>query len=125
MKTINISEASQSSGLSIDTLRYYEKMGAIPNIKRNAHGQRDYTELDLQWIYVAKCMRQAGLSMNSLVEYVKLSQEGDTTINRRVKILKSQLDELIIKQNEIQETIELLTHKINHYDQVLQPKTKE
>jgi len=69
---MTIKEVSEKYGLSQDTLRYYEKIGLIPRISRNGSGVRDYTEEDCRWIEFIKCMRNAGVQIEALIEYVKL-----------------------------------------------------
>ena len=65
---MTITEVSKKYDLTADTLRYYERIGLIPSVNRNASGIRDYTEEDCKWVHFAKCMRGAGLSIEVLVE---------------------------------------------------------
>jgi DNA-binding transcriptional MerR regulator len=60
---MTIAEVSERFRMSIDTLRYYERLGLIPPVKRSKGGTRIYTELDCRWIAYIKCMRHAGISM--------------------------------------------------------------
>jgi DNA-binding transcriptional MerR regulator len=69
---VTIAEVSKKYGLSADTLRYYERIGLLPNINRSNSGIRDYSEEDCRWIEYIKCMRSAGISIETLVEYVTL-----------------------------------------------------
>jgi DNA-binding transcriptional MerR regulator len=66
---MNISEAAEKSGLTAVTLRYYERIGLIPPVTRGNGGVRLFNESDLGWIEFIKCMRNAGLSIESLIEY--------------------------------------------------------
>ena len=83
-----IAEVSKRFGLSPDTLRYYERVGLIPPVNRTASGIRDYTEEDCRWIEFIKCMRGAGLSIEVLIKYVSLFQQGDATIDQRKELLQ-------------------------------------
>ena len=67
---MTISEVSNKYNLSAETLRYYERVGVIPPVNRNENGIRDYTEVDCNWVNFIKCMRDAGLSIESLIEYL-------------------------------------------------------
>ena len=67
---MTISEVSNKYDLSAETLRYYERVGIIPPVNRNKNGIRDYTEVDCNWVNFIKCMRDAGLSIESLIEYL-------------------------------------------------------
>ena len=81
---MTIKEVSEKYGISQDTLRYYERVGMIPPVTRTAGGIRDYKEKDLAWVELAKCMRSAGLPVEAMIEYVRLTQEGDATIPARL-----------------------------------------
>ena len=85
---MTIKEVSEKYGISQDTLRYYERVGMIPPVTRTAGGIRDYKEKDLAWVELAKCMRSAGLPVEAMIEYVRLTQEGDATIPARLQLLK-------------------------------------
>jgi MerR family transcriptional regulator, aldehyde-responsive regulator len=122
---MKIAEVSEKYGLSVDTLRYYERVGLIPPVHRNEGGIRDYNELDLRRVDFIKCMRGAGLPVEVLIEYVALVQQGDKTIQARKEILMEQRDLLAVKLEEIQKTLKLLNHKIEVYDSALLKKEKE
>ena len=66
---MTIAEVSKKVNLSADTLRYYERIGLIPEVNRTESGIRNYTEEDLGWIEFSKCMRNAGMSIEALIEY--------------------------------------------------------
>ncbi len=67
---MTIAEVSKKFDLSQDTLRYYERIGLIPGVKRNKGENRDYSENECRWVEFAKCMRRAGLPIEALIEYV-------------------------------------------------------
>lgn len=77
---MTIKEVSEKYQITQDTLRYYERIGMIPAVPRTSGGIRNYKEADLGWIELALCMRNAGLPVESMIEYVHLFQEGDETI---------------------------------------------
>ena len=83
-----ISEASEKYDISPDTLRYYERIGLLPPVRRSPSGLRDYDENDLMWIDFIKCMRGAGLPIEQLARYVQLFPQGDATVEARKKILR-------------------------------------
>ena len=87
---MKISEVSERSGISSDTLRYYERIGLIPPVNRNKNGIRDYNEIDVKRVEFIKCMRSAGLPIEALIEYYGLVQQGDQTIEIRKEILATQ-----------------------------------
>ena len=117
---MTISEVSQKYGLSQDTLRYYEKVGAIPPVHRNKSGVRDYTEEDCGWVELVKCMRSAGLAVEVLAEYVRLQLEGDETIPQRRQLLVDQREQLADQLKVIQDTMMRLDYKISRYDEAME-----
>ena len=122
---MKIAEASEKYGLSVDTLRYYERVGLIPPVNRNEGGIRDYNELDLRRVDFIKCMRGAGLPVEVLIDYVALVQKGDRTIEARKKILIEQRQLLMDRMNEMQKTLDILNHKIEVYEKAVLKKEKE
>ncbi|HOK29226.1 MAG TPA: MerR family transcriptional regulator [bacterium] len=118
---MTISEVSKKYEISPDTLRYYERIGLIPKIYRNGNGIREYTEEDCRWIEFVKCMRGAGIQVEALIEYIKLFQEGDSTIEARKKILIEQRDHLIDNIEKMQKALERLNFKIKRYETRILP----
>lgn len=122
---MTISEVSLKYEMPIDTLRYYERIGLIPAVNRNASGIRDYTEEDCNWVHFIKCMRGAGLSIEILVEYVTLFQQGNSTIKARKELLVEQRKLLSSKIGEMQETLARLDKKIDGYEARVLKKEEE
>ncbi|WP_295162655.1 MerR family transcriptional regulator [uncultured Brachyspira sp.] len=113
---MTISEVSKKTGLSNDTLRYYEKIGIIPEVQRSRNGIRNYTDYDLGWIEFSKCMRNAGLSIEAIIEYIKLYNKGDSALEARKQLLISQRDKMQEKLNNFQYAIDKLNKKIENYE---------
>ena len=67
---MTIGEAAQKYDLSVDTLRYYERIGLIPPVPRTPSGLRDYDEESCGWVEFVKCMRSAGVAVEALIQYV-------------------------------------------------------
>lgn len=114
---MNIKQAAEQFDLTTDTLRYYERIGLIPPVSRNESGYRDYSDIDLNWVSFIKCMRDAGVSVESLIEYVSLFQEGTDSISTRKEILIDQRQELAEKIRVMQETLAKLDEKIEGYEE--------
>ena len=121
---MKIAEVGERYGISLDTLRYYERIGLIPPVHRNEGGIRDYNDLDLRRVEFIKCMRSAGLSIEVLIEYVDLVQQGDDTIETRKGILKEQRELLLARMKELQKTLDVLDHKIDVYENAVLKKEK-
>ena len=121
---MKIAEVSERYNISTDTLRYYERIGLIRPVNRNASGIRDYNELDLRRVEFIKCMRSAGLPVEVLIDYVALVQQGDKTIEVRKEILKEQRQLLLSRMQEMQKTLDILNHKIEVYENAVLKKEK-
>ncbi len=113
---MTISEVSKKYGISADTLRYYEKEGLIPPVHRTESGLRDYQEQDCNWVEFIKCMRQAGLSIDTLQKYVALFQKGNKTLAARKQLLLAEHDRLQAQIKTLQATLTRLNYKLDVYD---------
>lgn len=116
---MTIKEVSEKYGISQDTLRYYERVKVIPAVTRTSGGIRDYQEEDLKWVELAVCMRNAGLPIESLIEYQKLFQAGDATIPARLELLQGQMEILQKQKEQIEETMGRLSYKIERYEEAM------
>ena len=105
--------------LSASTLRYYEKEGLLPKIKKNQSNQRVYDDDDLSWLDIIMCMRKTGMTIAYIKNYIELCQEGDNTINQRYEIFLKQKEILLLQQQELEKNIETVNYKINLYKEKL------
>lgn len=122
---MKIAEVSEKFGLSPDTLRYYERIGLLPNVTRTDSGIRDYSEPDIRRVEFVKCMRSAGLPIEVLIDYMELIEQGDSTIEARKEMLVEQRNLLETRLAEMQKTLDLLNHKIEIYEKAILGKEKE
>ena len=113
---MKIAEVSERFNLTADTLRYYEKVGLLDPVKK-INGVRDYSEGDLARIQFVKCMRHAGLSIESILTYIDLYNQGDETLNERLDILLNEKDKIESSIASLQETLNYLNNKIKIYQQ--------
>ena len=122
---MTIAEVSRKYDLTQDTISYYEKEGLIPTVPRTESGIRNFDEESCNWIEFIKCMRNAGLEIEVLKEYVKLFREGKSTVTKRKELLQKQREKLLEKQKNINETIDRLNYKIKLYDDIEAGKRKD
>ncbi|MEI3551258.1 MAG: MerR family transcriptional regulator [Acutalibacteraceae bacterium] len=113
---MTITEVAEKYHISQDTLRYYERIKMIPEVTRTAGGIRNYQEEDLRWVELAICMRNAGLPIEVMIEYVNLFQQGDTTIPARLEPSDASLKS---QKKQIEETMDRLSYKITRYEEAL------
>ncbi|MEI4321563.1 stress response transcriptional regulator NmlR [Streptococcus suis] len=116
---MNIKEVSQVTGLSADTIRYYERIGLVPKIARKSSGVRDFVENDVAILEFIRCFRSAGMSIERLIEYMGLVQAGDSTVEARIDLLKEEQEELRSRLSEIQQALDRLDYKIENYQTIL------
>ena len=116
---MRIAEVSKQYDISADTLRYYERIGLLPRVHRNASGVRDYDETDLARVKYIKCMRGANVSIEALIEYMQLFAEGDATLAARKAILEEQRDLVRERIAEMQAGLDRLDYKIAHYEDLI------
>ena len=116
---MTIKQVCSQYGLTPDTLRYYEKVGVIPEVHRTENGIRDYDDVAIGWVENAVCMRSAGVPVESIIEYVRLYQAGDTTLQARRDLLKDVHTNLLKQRQQMDAAIDRLSFKIRRYDVAL------
>lgn len=114
---MTIAEVAKQYGLTADTLRYYERIGLLPGVKRTAGGIRDYSEEDRRWVEYIKCMRSAGVSVETLVEYVALFHQGAATIQARKQLLLEQRKQIVAHIEELNAVLAKLDWKLDGYEE--------
>lgn len=97
---MTIAEVSKKYNLTQDTIRYYERIGLLPEIPRTKSGIRDFDEKSCKWIEFIKCMRAAGMPIEALIEYMNLFKQGKKTIVARKQLLIEQRDVLLKKKKK-------------------------
>ena len=123
--SLNIKEAASTTGVSADTIRYYERIGLIMPIER-VNGIRKFNERNINQINFAKTMREAGLSIETLKDYVTLVFEDDpSTIPARKDILGEAINTLNEKVKEAVTARDYLQWKIDNYDSHMTPSEKK
>lgn len=123
-KTYSMKETCNLTNLSYDTLKYYCNEGLIPNVKRDKNNYRIFSENDIKWINGLTCLKNCGMSIKEMKEYLNLCLEGEKSIPKRKEVLNVKLKELENKKNKIQKSIDYINFKHNFYDNVLSGKIK-
>lgn len=112
---MRISEVAEATGLSIDTLRFYEKIGLIDPPPRDAAGRRDYAPDVLTWIGFLAQLNATGMPQSDRVRYARLRRDGAATLSERREMLEAHRDEVRRKLVVMQDTLALMDRKVDHY----------
>ncbi|MEY8442234.1 MerR family transcriptional regulator [Lactobacillaceae bacterium 24-114] len=122
---MNIKEASERLSIPKETLRYWENSGLIPKVPRNSSGYRDYTENEIKWALFIKAMRNAGMSVESLIEFVDLYNAHQDSRDAQKSLVKEQYETLLAKRNELDKTLNYLSYKLDHFEDHVMPFLEE
>jgi len=122
---LTIQQVAEATGLSAHTLRYYERVGLIHPIDREANTRRRYTPDDIGWIEFLIKLRATGMSIREMQRYAELQRRGDETLPQRVEMLKSLRDKVEAHMEELNEHLKLIHYKIEIYQQIVTEKELE
>ncbi len=120
MERYSPGQVAEQTGFSLDTLRYYERIGLLDDIARNSGGQRVFTDADVAWLRILRCLRDTGMPIQRMVRYAELARGGDETIGERLEVLVEHdhdIDEKIanlrVEQEHIRAKIAYYQHEMD------------
>ena len=117
-------ETCQKVDMNYETLKFYCNQGLIPNVKRDKNNYRIFDDRNVAWIQSLSCLKNCGMSIQEMKEYLELCLEGESTIPKRKIILDQKRKELEKKVAELNESIDYIDWKQGFYDDVLSGKTE-
>jgi DNA-binding transcriptional MerR regulator len=120
---MRISEVAERSGLSISTIRFYEKSGLCPFVERGADGRRRFSKTDSDWLELLGSLRATGMPMSEMREFADLYASGDATIPERKAALQSHRQSLENRQAELERCRTILERKLQRYDEITRDQT--
>jgi DNA-binding transcriptional MerR regulator len=121
----SIQEASEQTGLSAHTLRYYERIGLIHPVARASSGHRVYSDDDIGWIEFLKKLRSTGMPIRQMQRYAELQSQGEHTVHERLALLRAHHEKVEADLAELLEYRAVIEHKIAHYQQVADQLERE
>lgn len=121
----SIGQVAEKLGVSIDTLRYYDKQGILPFVQRDSAGRRQFTENDLHLMRTIICLKNAGVSVADISKFISLRLIGDATLEERTQLLAAHEQDLQKQINDLQETMSYLKFKKWYYDTAVAAGTEE
>lgn len=120
---MRIAEVAARCGLSIATIRYYERSGLCPPIPRGADGQRRFSERDADWFVLLSSLRDTGMPMDQMRAFAALYQQGDATVAGRKDMLRAHMHRLEARREALDACMGLLKHKLRRYDAILEGRS--
>lgn len=123
-QTLTISEVSERTGISQDTLRYYEKAGLIYRVGRTSGNRRCYETADLDWLAFLLRLRETGMSIAEMRRFAQLRDGGVTTVADRLVMLREHRRALETHIRRLRQSAKVLDTKIDHYEELLAEQQK-
>ena len=114
--TYTIKDVAKIFGLSIYTIRFYDKEGLLPFISRNKSGNREFTDSDLNLFKVICCLKNSGMQIKDIKKYIDLCIEGTRTIDLRKKLLVQHREEVVKQIEHLSEMLDVIDFKIEMYE---------
>lgn len=121
---MTIGEAAEKTGLTTDTLRYYEKIGLIPPVPRRENGLRDYGEETLKLVELIQRFKAIGMPLETIQNYLRLAALGSSTRKERRELLLETRENLMKKIDRLSFCLRLADYQLEHYDSALTPETE-
>lgn len=118
----SMKEACKLTNMSYENLKFYCNEGLVPNVKRNSQNYRVFSEHDIKWIQSLNCLKNCGMSIAEMKEYLALCLEGENSIPKRKVILADKKEALLKSITQLQEAVAYIDQKQNFYDNVLSGK---
>ena len=118
-KVYTVKEAAEKMDISEHTLRFWAKSGFFPFIKRNKNNIRLFSDDDLDWIKIVKCLRSVGTENKDIKKYIDLCIIGDSTINERYKIIQTTKAKALKQLKDLNQQIEVLKYKEKFYENLI------
>ena len=115
----SIGEISKMFQLPISTLRYYDKEGLFPHLKR-VNGVRQFSQSEIETLRVIDCLKKSGLEIKEIKEYMSLCSLGNTTLKQRKEIFEKQKEEVLQEMEKLQKVLSMLNYKCWYYDQAIE-----
>jgi DNA-binding transcriptional MerR regulator len=115
---LTIQDIARITGLSKDTLRYYEKIGLIESVERAPNGHRRYSQDDVTWIEFLKRLRATSMPIQQMQHYACLYRQGDSTLTERRILLESRQREVEARVLEYRQLLEFIEKKVKLYRQL-------
>lgn len=119
MTTRTIAEVAERTGLSKDTLRWYETEGLIPGVGRDTSGYRAYDDRTVAVIELVIRLRRTGMSVRDARDFVAMTRQGAATHGRRLALLEGHRRQVVTRLAQVQGDLRAIQEKIDHYEELI------
>lgn len=113
-----IKQVSEKIKLSEHTLRYYDREGLMPLLKRSSTGIRLYTENDVNWLELICCLKNSGMSLSEIKEFMNLCLQGEKTCEERKDILEHHKKDILNQIEYLKQSLNTINYKIDYYKEI-------
>lgn len=122
--TYTISQVAEKTGISAYTLRYYDNEGLLPFLGKDKNGSRIFKDSDLEWLGLLVCMKETGMSIKDLRNFITLCTKGDESLNERLEIIKAHKEKMNIQMTKLQQHMEKIDYKLWYYSTAVEAGTE-
>lgn len=120
-----IKQVAEKIGVTVSTLRYYDKEGLLPFVDKKSNGTRIFKDEDFEGLAVITCMKNSGLLIKDIKRYMDLCQLGDSTLQERLEIFFERKENVQKQFEELNKVMETIEHKIWYYETAIEAGTEE
>ena len=122
--TYTIKEVSERMGMTIPTLRYYDKEGLLPFVDKKENGTRIFKDEDFGSLKIIRCMKNSGMPIKDIKIYMDMCMEGDSSLNERLQIFYKRKEVVKEQLEELNKVMEVIEHKIGYYETAIEAGTE-
>lgn len=121
----SIGQVAKKTGLTAHTLRYYEKEGLLPFVKKSGSGLRVFTDVDLDWLSMIECLKETGMPLKGIKQYIDWFLEGDSTLEKRLEMFKQHQKNLETEMQKLKKHMARISYKIKLYEKAVETGSLE
>jgi len=113
-----IKQVAERMQLTPSTLRFYDKEGLMPLLKRSDSGIRKYSQTDLSWLELVCCLKNSGMQLDEIKQFMTLCLQGSTTSEQRKEILEQHKANILSKMEVLNRSLDIIDYKLEHYNEI-------
>lgn len=113
-----IGQVAEKFDLTAHTIRYYDKEGLLPFVERNKAGNREFSESDFDWLKLICCLKNTGMPIKQIKQYIEWCVQGDITLEIRRQMYLDHRKEVLKQMDDLKENLKTIDHKLEFYDTI-------